>query len=399
MMPGDLTEPTTALPVPERLVYAMLSRLPLGALHVVGSDGKERHFTGAASDLDASVRIQDPAAAMRILRGAGTGLAEGYMAEEWDTDDLPAVLELGAANLQTRGARRLPTLTRPAHRLIHAARSNSRRGSRRNITYHYDLGTEFYRLWLDEAMTYSSAIFDNPNTTLTEAQSAKWDRMLDLLQPSSKDHLLEVGCGWGGFATHAAKEAGCRVTGITLSHEQLEFARARVAQEGLEGLVDVKLIDYRDTPGTFDAIASIEMFEAVGERRWPLFFRRIRELLEPGGRAALQTIVIAEDRFDSYRSSPDFIQRYIFPGGMLPSPVRFSAVAQSKGLSVEEPHFFGPCYATTLERWQSRFEDALPQVRALGFDERFIRMWRYYLAYCRAGFNTKMIDVMQVRLG
>ncbi len=247
-------------------------------------------------------------------------------------------------------------------------------------------------------MTYSSACFDEGCTDLETAQHAKYERILGLADPDTRSHLLEIGCGWGGFAVHAAKTSGCRVTGITLSREQYDHARARVAEEGLEGRIDIRLVDYREVPGVFDRIVSIEMFEAVGEKYWPVFFRRMRELLARGGTAALQTITIPEDRFESYRSDPDFIQRYIFPGGMLPSPERFTVAAHAAGLEPGEPHFFGHSYAETLEAWLARFEAAEDDVRALGFDERFIRMWRFYLAFCRAGFRYDTIDVMQVAL-
>jgi cyclopropane-fatty-acyl-phospholipid synthase len=276
-------------------------------------------------------------------------------------------------------------------------------GSKRNVAYHYDLGNDFYELWLDDTMTYSAAFTDDASVPasdadLERAQRRKWDRILDLIQPGPQDHILEIGCGWGGFAIHAAQDAGCRVTGITLSEQQLEMARERVAAAGLEGRVDLRLQDYREVPGTFTGIASIEMFEAVGERWWRPFFRRTRELLEPGRAAAMQVITIAEDRFEGYRRRPDFMQRYVFPGGMLPSPERFREAAEVGGLSVREPSFFGMDYARTLTAWSERFERALPEVRALGFDDRFVRMWRYYLAYCRTGFEHGTIDVMQVRL-
>jgi cyclopropane-fatty-acyl-phospholipid synthase len=222
--------------------------------------------------------------------------------------------------------------------------------------------------------------------------------LLDLLQPVPKDRILEIGCGWGGFAVHAAKQAGCRVTGITLSEEQHAWATQAVAEAGLEDRVDIRLQDYRAVPETYTGIASIEMFEAVGERWWPVFFQRVRDLLTPGGVAALQTITIDEAHFDDYRRKPDFIQRYIFPGGMLPSPESFRVAAQACGLGVADEFRFGESYAKTLAEWRTRFEAAVPRVLELGFDERFVRMWRYYLAYCRAGFDAGTIDVMQVRL-
>jgi len=357
-------------------------------------------FEGTESGPAAAVRITDPQAARRIVTSGSIGFAEGYMHAEWDTPDLPGLLDLGLANLKAIDLR-VPGLLQPTTKLLHRMRANTRRGSRRNIAYHYDLGNEFYNLWLDDTMTYSAALFADDTTTqedLRAAQLRKWDNLLDMLQPTSRDHLLEIGCGWGGFAIHAAKEAGCKVTGVTLSTEQLEWAQQRVAEEDLLGQVELRLQDYRDIPERFTGIASIEMFEAVGERWWPVFFGRMGELLQRGGRAAIQTITICDDAFEGYRDRPDFIQRYIFPGGMLPSPERFTAAAAAAGLGFDEPLFFGTSYARTLEHWLERFDRAEQQVRELGFDDRFVRMWRYYLAYCRTGFMSGNVNVMQVAL-
>jgi len=385
----------------EHLVELVLARgLKRGQLTLIGRDGTERVITGAEPGPSAVVRLAAPAASRRAALGGSVGLSQGYMEGEWDTPDLDAVLALGVANLDPEPTP--TTFLTPFTRAWHRLRDNDLTGSKRNIAYHYDLGNDFYALWLDETMAYSSAIFEKPGVDrveeLTPAQVRKWDRLLELLQPCSKDHLLEIGCGWGGFAIHAARQAGCKVTGITLSEEQHAWATREVEQAGLEAQVDIRLQDYRAVPERFSGIASIEMFEAVGEKWWPVFFARVRELLAPGGAAAIQTITIEEPRFEDYKRNPDFIQRYVFPGGMLPSPERFTAEAGAQGLSASEPHCFGGCYSDTLRLWRQRFEAALPQVRELGFDERFIRMWRYYLAYCRAGFSAGTIDVMQVRL-
>ncbi len=302
----------------EHLVSLVLSRLRRGELELVLHNGTEKHFVGAEPGPKARVEIVDPRAATRLAASTNIGLAEGYMNGQWDTPDLDAVLDLGLANLVDRPAALTPPTT-PIQRAWHARRDNSPRGSKRNIADHYDLGNDFYRLWLDDTMTYSSAMFDGTED-LGAAQVRKWDHLLDLLQPGPKDRILEIGCGWGGFAVHAAQQAGCRVTGVTLSEEQHAWATRAVADAGLEDRVDIRMQDYRAVPETYTGIASIEMFEAVGERWWPVFFQRIRDLLTPGGVAALQTITIDEAHFDDYRRKPDFIQRYIFPGGMLPSP-------------------------------------------------------------------------------
>ncbi|MDF1542060.1 MAG: cyclopropane-fatty-acyl-phospholipid synthase family protein [Anaerosomatales bacterium] len=383
----------------ERVVDTMLDRgLPAGGLEITWPRGGSTTYEGREPGPHARVTLHDHNVARRIAREGSLGLAESYMAGEWDTPDLRAVLDLGAAGMTAGGMDGANRRAGFLDRLTHALRFNSRRGSKRNIAAHYDLGNDFYRLWLDDTMTYSAACFEEDCSDLAEAQHRKWDRILEIADPDSRSNLLEIGCGWGGFAIHAAKQAGCRVTGVTLSQEQHDFAKARVAEEGLEDRIEIRLQDYRDVSETYDRLVSIEMFEAVGEKYWPVFFKRVRELMKAGGAAALQTITIPEARFEAYRSGPDFIQRYIFPGGMLPSPERFDKAARDAGLATDEPRFIGDSYARTLDTWLQRFDAAHPEVRALGFDERFIRMWRFYLAFCRAGFSYRTIDVMQVGL-
>ena len=393
------------VPGPWQAVMGSLLRgIRAGQITITMPDGRAHHFAGAAHGPVAAINVNHGSIARRVLAGGDIALAEGYMDGSWDTDDLRAVLDFGLANLSAGWMSEIPFVLRPWHRLLHAVHDNDvQGGSKRNVAYHYDLGNDFYRLWLDDTMTYSAAMFDGDSQPpthgrLEEAQRRKWDRVLELVQPGSGDHILEIGCGWGGFAVHAAQQAGCRVTGLTLSEEQATLARDRVEQAGLEGRIDIRVEDYRSVSGTYDGIASIEMFEAVGEKWWPVYFERIRDLLTPRRAAGMQVITIAEDRFEAYKREPDFTQRYIFPGGMLPSPERFLAAARGASLSAGAPRFFGRDYATTLSAWAERFEDATPQVRALGFDERFVRMWRYYLAYCTAGFTSGNIDVMQVRL-
>jgi cyclopropane-fatty-acyl-phospholipid synthase len=321
------------------------------------------------------------------------------MAGDWDTPDLARFLEFAAYNIKALSGRRIvPEPLQPLQRAVHSLRPNTLKGARKNIQYHYDLGNDFYSLWLDDTMTYSCAAFEDDVEDLCDAQVRKWDRLLELLDLKRGQHLLEIGCGWGGFAMHAAREAGCRVTGISLSKEQTAWARERVADEGMEDLVDFRIQDYREMDERFDAVASIEMFEAVGERFWPAFFQTVRRTLKPGQRAAMQVITVADERFERYRRNTDFIQKYIFPGGMLPSPTAFRQAAGAEGLQVGQPDFFGQSYAATLGYWLQRFDEVLPRVRELGFDERFERMWRYYLASCRAGFLVGTIDVMRVTL-
>jgi cyclopropane-fatty-acyl-phospholipid synthase len=278
-------------------------------------------------------------------------------------------------------------------------RPNTRAGARKNIRAHYDLGNDFYRAWLDRGMTYSSALFAGDyGRTLEEAQDAKYDRMLDVLQVEPTHEVLEIGCGWGAFAERAARRHGCNVTGLTLSPKQLAYARTRMAGAGLMGKVDLRLCDYRDVRGTYDRIVSIEMVEAVGERYWPTYFRTLRDRLKPGGRAAVQAIVIADHAFERYRRSSDFIREYVFPGGMLPSVSQFAAEAYAAGLQMRSPYRFGRDYAETLRRWRHAFDAVEPRIRAQGYDDAFIAAWRFYLDYCEAGFESGRVDVIQVEL-
>jgi cyclopropane-fatty-acyl-phospholipid synthase len=386
------------MPLWLRAMAPILSRVVTGTLRLRWTDGREWTFGG--TDPEATLLVHDAAAVRRALLGGPIGFAEGYISGEWDSPDLVALLDLLGRNMPGDARARTPAAPKTVvHRARHAAHANTRRGSRRNIAAHYDLGNDFYRLWLDPSMTYSCALFDGAADTLETAQVRKWDALLDLISPEPGDSLLEIGCGWGGFAIHAAKTRGVRVTGLTVSREQYDWARDLVEEEGLLDRVDIRLQDYRDVTGTFDHVASIEMFEAVGERYWPTFFRVLRERLRPGGTAALQVITIADGRFEDYRRHPDFIQHYVFPGGMLPSPSAFRQAAEDADLAVGAVSTYGREYAMTLAEWQRRFESALAEVLALGFDERFERVWRYYLAYCQAGFRNGICDVIQVALG
>ena len=376
-----------------------LENIRYGTLTITDAQGEEHRIYGDAPGPAASLQINRAAPLMRqlVLRGA-EGFAESYLAGDWETPDLRALLHMLALNeAELRQLDSGNPLARWIDRAQHLFRRNSRRGSRRNISFHYDLGNDFYRLWLDETMTYSAALFDHPSEELATAQKRKIDRMLELIDAQPGDHILEIGCGWGSFAIAAAR-AGCRVTGVTLSTEQLAWAREAVRRAGVEDRVELRLQDYRDLDETYDHIVSIEMFEAVGERYWPGYFQTLKECLKPGGRAALQVITIDDDSFERYREGADFIQLYIFPGGMLPSIPLFDTHARRAGLQVADRHTFGADYAETLRRWDERVRDATHRIEAQGYDERFLRLWHYYLAYCEAGFHTGRIDVMQVVL-
>jgi cyclopropane-fatty-acyl-phospholipid synthase len=333
----------------------------------------------------------------RVLMRGDLGFAESYMAGEWDTNDLTALLKAIGANESGSRIRQGLFSERMRERVRHALRSNSRHGSRRNIAYHYDLSNDFYTRWLDPTMTYSSAIFDEPGLSLEAAQQRKYQRLLDALEARPGDHILEIGCGWGGFAEEAARR-GCRVTGVTLSREQLAYARNRIRKAGLDGLVTLEFRDYRDIAEEYDHIVSIEMFEAVGERYWPLYFEKIGACLRPGGKAALQIITIDESAYHYYRRRTDFIQRYIFPGGMLPPVERLEQLAQDAGLAIREQYLHGHDYARTLKHWHRAFDACRDEIQALGFDEGFRRMWKYYLSYCETGFLLGRIDLLQLVL-
>ncbi len=386
-----------AAPAAARAVFALLRELRVGSLDVQLPDGSQAHF-GGASGPRAAIRLLDWRTYSAALKSGDIGFAEAYIEGHWTTPDLVALLELFIANRDA--------IERVIYgswwggllyRLRHLFNRNSKAGSRRNIHAHYDIGNRFYRLWLDPSMTYSSALFTSPDMTMEQAQQAKYERILSQLQLPQGGRVLEIGCGWGGFAELATRQ-GAQLTGLTLSTEQLDFARQRLQDAGLAERADLRLQDYRDVEGEFDGIASIEMFEAVGEAYWDSYFACVAQRLKSGGRACIQTITIADSLFERYRKNSDFIQQYIFPGGMLPSPQAFRAHAQRHGLAVVDELAFGIDYARTLAEWHRAFERQLPAVRAQGFDERFIRTWSFYLAYCEAGFRAGSIDLVQFTL-
>jgi cyclopropane-fatty-acyl-phospholipid synthase len=384
----------------EAQLFAFVDRnLEAGTLTVEVPSGERRTFVGAAPGPEAHVHFRDWDALKRLFAEGSVGFADSYIAGHWETTDLAALIELAARN--RLGARREiqgHKLSRGLHKLAHSLRPNSRSGSRRNIAAHYDLGNDFYTSWLDDTLTYSSGVFPTEDATLEEAQRQKYRQLVDMIDPKPGERLLEIGCGWGGFAEYAARERGVDVTSITISREQFRYASERVQRAGLGNQVSVQLVDYRDVQGRFDHLVSIEMFEAVGEKYWPAFFDKVAQTVRPGGRAALQVITIKEDVFESYRHTPDFIQTHIFPGGMLPSLTAFREQVGRAGLKVLNEAFYAEHYARTLRLWRERFEVAADRLRFDGLDDRFRRLWRYYLAYCEAGFRARTIDVMQVAL-
>ena len=383
----------------ERMLLGLARRLAVGRLDLTLPSGRRETIAGRAPGPAASLTVRRLRLVRRLLAAGANGFAEGYMAGDCDTPDLEALLRLAALNeaaLAEALAGRWSA--RVWHRLQHRLRPNTRGGSRRNIHAHYDLGNAFYSQWLDPTMTYSAAVFPAEGGDLTAAQLNKYRLICDAAAVRPDASLLEIGCGWGGFASYAARERGARVTAVTISAAQHEAASRRIFHEGLADRVSILQRDYRDLEGRFDAVASIEMFEAVGERYWPAFFAKVKGVLRPGGQAGLQIITIHDRLFQRYRRSADFIQRHIFPGGMLPSPAALQAQTRAAGLAWIDDRGYGLDYARTLRTWRERFHAAWGAIQPLGFDERFRRLWTYYLAYCEAGFRTGRIDLKQIAL-
>ncbi|RQO54696.1 SAM-dependent methyltransferase [Paucibacter sp. KBW04] len=388
-------------PAAARSVFRLLSQLRHGSLDVQLPDGATAHFGATAEGPRAALRIRDWAVCAAALRSGDIGFAESYVAGHWSSPDLRALLELFVRNREALDEVIFGSWWGALlHRARHLLRRNSRKGSRKNIHAHYDIGNDFYKLWLDPSMNYSSALFEGqPGRTLPQAQAAKMERALRECGISKDSRVLEIGCGWGAVAETATRDFGAHLTGVTLSSEQLVWAQERLQKAGLAAQADLRLQDYRDIQDpAFDAIVSIEMFEAVGREYWDGYFKTVHAKLKPGGRACIQTITIRDDLFDRYSRSSDFIQQYIFPGGMLPSPSQFRAHAKRAGLKVVNELAFGMDYAQTLQLWREAFLKQEQQVREQGFDTRFLRLWEFYLAYCEAAFAAGSTDVMQFTL-
>lgn len=399
-MPVPPIADTAAPPRTGRVVLAILERIQLGQLDLITPDGRLHAFVGAGAGPQAMLRIHDWRVFETVLRAGDIGFAESYIEGRWDTPDLARLLAVVAIN---HAALESAIYGRwwgaLFYRVRHLLRANTRGQAKRNIQAHYDLGNAFYGLWLDTTMTYSAAQFEGRmDRTLEEAQITKYERILENLDVQPGQAVLEIGCGWGGFAEYAIRTRDCRVHGVTLSKEQSAYARERLERAGLADRATIELRDYRAVRGEFDHVVSIEMFEAVGEQYWPSFFRTVRDRLKQGRRALIQTISIADELFPRYRTGTDFIQQYIFPGGMLPSEEVFRDRASQQGLLVGDTFRFRLDYAETVRRWRQRFNARLAELHALGFDERFVRTWNFYLAYCEAGFRAGTIDVLQVEL-
>jgi cyclopropane-fatty-acyl-phospholipid synthase len=371
-----------------------MNQLALGSMTVQAPGGDMLNHVAAQPGPHATLIIHRWRAVRRLLLDGQIGFGESYMDGDWSSPDLTALIELAALNQDELADTFVGNrLARLIERVRHAARANTKWRSRRNIEAHYDLGNEFYAAWLDRGMTYSSGLYEPGCSTLEAAQDAKQRRVIERLGLQGGERVLEIGCGWGGLAERLIRECGCHVTGLTLSPAQLEHATLRLEDAGLAGRHDLRLQDYRDVAGVFDRIVSIEMLEAVGADYWPVYFDRLRDCMAERGRAVLQVITIAERYCASYRRDPDFIQRHIFPGGMLPSAEQLLGQINRAGLALRSVEHFGASYAATLAEWRRRFDEAWPRLHPLGFDERFRRKWEYYLAYCEAGFRAGSIDV------
>jgi cyclopropane-fatty-acyl-phospholipid synthase len=369
-----------------------------GRLDFVLPDGRKFRVDGASPGPVAEIVILNTDLFSRLIREGDLGFCDAYLDGWWTTPDLQAFLDLVQLPENDPVNDGFPgmKLVRAFERFRFWLQSNSKQQARKNISYHYDLGNDFYRLWLDETMTYSSALFVTGQESLEKAQVQKYASMVDQMGANPGDHVLEIGCGWGGFAEYAAKERGLKVTGLTISQAQYDYAVERIAKAGLSDQVEIKLQDYRDEQGTYDGIASIEMFEAVGERYWPVYFNTLRDRLKPGRNATLQIITVADRRWQTYRRGVDFIQKYIFPGGMLPAPSVLRTEVERAGLKVKQTMEFGHSYSQTLRRWHEVFNHRWDEVAGMGFDERFRRMWNFYLTSCAGAFEGGSCDVTQI---
>ena len=378
-----------------KFLSAYFSDLKGGHLTLILPDGHVLKF--GQKNLDgpqASIELKSYKPLSVLFAKGDLAFAESYIQGEWECPDLTNLFDFGLVieskfNINSSNS----VVLKFINRIRHLLNRNSRNGSRRNIAYHYDLGNNFYKLWLDDTMTYSSALFNAPTDSLKQAQLNKYRAIGEFINVTKNDQILEIGCGWGGFSEYIVKSTGAKIDGLTLSKEQLEFANARYQKAGVAKQASASYTDYRDSTGQYDRIVSIEMFEAVGEDNWDTYFKTIHDRLAPGGIAVLQIITIDSDRFHNYRKNADFIQRYIFPGGMLPSLEALQIAVDRNNLTIQDTHFFGASYARTCALWNKQFKNAWPEIEALGYSIRFKRMWEYYLSYCEAGFKAGSVNV------
>jgi cyclopropane-fatty-acyl-phospholipid synthase len=394
---ANFASATRAVPRASREVLRFVLGLSVGAVRIVLPDDRCFAVETGKSGPRAEIRIRNWRFARRVMFAGDVGLGDSYGDGDWDSPDVTEVVKLFAINedLTANFLARSP-IARLAFQLRHFLNRNTKSGSQRNISAHYDLGNTFYSEWLDRSMTYSAAIFEAGDNDLSSAQARKYRTLAESMGVRPDEHVLEIGCGWGGFAEFLAKERGAQVTALTISRQQFDYASRRMQQAGLNDRVTIKFQDYRDESGIYDRIGSIEMFEAVGEGYWGTYFSTLRDRLKSGGTAGLQIITVADRFFDDYRRNIDFIRRFIFPGGMLPSPAKLAELAQAHGLTEASDRSIRHDYAETLRQWRESFDTAWPRLQPMGFDERFRRLWRYYLSYCEGGFDAGSIDVHQL---
>ena len=393
------TENQKNLPLYFKQVFKVVSRIDQGGLEFKLPDGRVFRAQGPNPGPIGHCEVLDTDCFSRLVRDGDTGFMESYMDGEWTTPDLQAFMDVVFMNFEkvkiTFPGKKL---VRALERIRHWLNANTKRQARKNISYHYDLGNDFYGAWLDDTMTYSSALFKTGQESLEKAQIQKYAQMCDTIGVKDGDHILEIGCGWGGFAEYAAGERGAFVKGLTISQEQHDFAVARMERAGLSDRVQIVMQDYRDEKGQYDGIASVEMFEAVGEKYWPIYFQKVNECLKTGANATLQIITVPDDRFEAYRSSVDFIQKYIFPGGMLPSEEIIKRELAKAGLTFKEIIDFRRSYSVTLRRWFETFNEKWSVIEKMGFDDRFKRMWNIYLTGCASGFEYDTTGLVQVTM-
>ena len=379
----------------DKLVYKFLSKIDNGYLEIITFEGNFLKFGNPNNTLKANIIIKNPNFNYNLIRGGSIGFAESYMRGEFETNNLSNLIELTARNIKLiykfAGLLDLPVINFVKNKII----KNTKSRSKQNIAKHYDLGNDFFSLWLDDTLTYSSAIFDNKSKNLSDAQNNKYQKLIDLIKPGTGDKVLEIGCGWGGFAEYLGKKYDVKLDCITISKKQYEFAKERIFKSGLNEKVNIEIKDYRDLQGKYNSIASIEMIEAVGQNYLESYFKTIKSNLSEGGKAAIQAITIDDNLFDRYKNKQDFIQKYIFPGGFLPNKNSINRYVSDNGLTINSYISYADHYANTLTIWRNEFIKKWEQIKSKGFDLTFKRMWEFYLSYCEAGFRSKNIDLIQ----
>tara|TARA_B110000438_G_C15806008_1_gene647353 strand:+ start:1568 stop:2752 length:1185 start_codon:yes stop_codon:yes gene_type:complete len=383
----------------DQFVFWNLKKISYGSLKLKDSSGKEYFFGNKYESLKANIKINDPSFALKLLRQGSIGLGESYINNDFETSDLPSLIELSARNIDVTynfsGLLKIPLIQTVLNKLI---LTNTRERSKKNISAHYDLGNDFFSVWLDKTLTYSCGIFNTNDETLEKAQINKYNKLIELIKPKPGNHILEIGCGWGGFAEQIAKNHDIKLDCITISKKQFEYSKAKMKKLGLNHKVNIKLKDYRDVRKNYDNIISIEMIEAVGEKYLESYFKSIKENLVIGGRAAIQSIVIHDDLYERYRTKEDFIQKFIFPGGFLPSLNSLKKLSSKSGLVFDSQRLYGEHYSNTLQKWRKSFLSSWDQISRQGFNSGFKNMWDFYLSYCEAGFKSKNIDLIQFSL-